>query len=65
MDPIKAYLKDVRHIPLLSAEEEITLAKKVRKGDKEARNKMIRSNLLTVSIPYLLCIADISNSSLS
>jgi len=51
MDPIKAYLKDVRHIPLLSADEEITLAKKIRKGDRNARNKMIRSNLrLVISI---------------
>ncbi|MCR4338168.1 MAG: sigma-70 family RNA polymerase sigma factor [Candidatus Omnitrophica bacterium] len=51
MDPIKAYLKDVRNIPLLTAEEEIELSRKVRKGDKEARNRMIRSNLrLVISI---------------
>lgn len=51
MDPIKAYLKDVRHIPLLTAEEEVTLARRVKKGDKEARNIMIRSNLrLVISI---------------
>jgi RNA polymerase primary sigma factor len=51
MDPIKAYLKDVRHIPLLSAEEELELAHKIRKGDREARNRMIRSNLrLVISI---------------
>ena len=51
MDPIKAYLKDVRHIPLLTPEEEIDLAKRVQKGDKEARDRMIRSNLrLVISI---------------
>ncbi|MCA9393255.1 MAG: sigma-70 family RNA polymerase sigma factor [Candidatus Omnitrophica bacterium] len=50
-DPIKAYLKDVRPIPLLTAEEEVDLARKVQKGDKEARDKMIRSNLrLVISI---------------
>ena len=41
-DPIKAYLKDIRNIPLLSAEEEITLSRRLLKGDKEARNKMIQ-----------------------
>lgn len=50
-DPIKAYLKDVRPIALLTAEEEITLAERVQKGDKEAREKMIRANLrLVISI---------------
>lgn len=51
MDSIKAYLKDVRPIPLLTPEEEISLAKKVQKGDKDAREKMIRANLrLVISI---------------
>src|SRR3989338_6858374 len=50
-DPIKAYLKDVRPIPLLTAEEEIELAEKVQKGDKDAREKMIVANLrLVISI---------------
>lgn len=50
-DPIKAYLRDVRPIPLLTAEQEVELARKVQKGDQDAREKMIRSNLrLVISI---------------
>jgi len=51
MDPIKAYLKDIRPIPLLTPKEEIELARLIQKGDKDARDKMIRSNLrLVISI---------------
>jgi RNA polymerase primary sigma factor len=51
VDPVKAYLKDVRPIPLLTPAEEIELAKKVQKGDKKARDRMIRANLrLVISI---------------
>jgi RNA polymerase primary sigma factor len=51
MDPIKAYLKDVRPIPLLTPEEELETARKVVAGDAQARDKMIRSNLrLVISI---------------
>ena len=50
-DPIKAYLRDVRPIPLLKPEEEVDLARKIKNGDKTARNKMIRANLrLVISI---------------
>ncbi len=51
MDPIKSYFKDVRDIPLLTAEQEIELAVRIQKGDEDARDTMIRSNLrLVISI---------------
>ncbi|MFH1492291.1 MAG: sigma-70 family RNA polymerase sigma factor [Candidatus Omnitrophota bacterium] len=51
MDPIKAYIKDIRKIPLLTAKEEVELAKMYKKGDLDARERMIRSNLrLVISI---------------
>lgn len=48
MEALKTYLKEVRHIPLLTAKEEIDLSKRVNKGDEQARKKMIRSNLRLV-----------------
>lgn len=51
MEALKIYLKDIKKIPLLTAEEEKELAKKVRAGDPQARMKMIKANLrLVVSI---------------
>ena len=50
-DPIKAYLKDVRPIALLTAAQEIELSRRVLKGDKAAREQMIKANLrLVISI---------------
>ncbi|MEA3305643.1 MAG: sigma-70 family RNA polymerase sigma factor, partial [Candidatus Omnitrophota bacterium] len=48
MDAIKLYLKDIKDIPLLTAEAELDIAKKIKKGDNAARTKMIRSNLRLV-----------------
>ncbi|MCK5450174.1 MAG: sigma-70 family RNA polymerase sigma factor [Candidatus Omnitrophica bacterium] len=48
MDAIKLYLKDIRDLPLLNAEEEKALAYRVRSGNKKARQKMIKSNLRLV-----------------
>lgn len=50
-DPIRMYLKEIGKIPLLSTEEEIELAKRMEKGDEEARKKLAEANLrLVVSI---------------
>jgi len=48
MEVLKLYIKDIKHIPLLNPQEELKLARKVRRGDAKARWLMIRSNLRLV-----------------
>ena len=44
-DVLSMYLKDINKIPLLTREEEVELCKKAKKGDKAAKDKIIKANL--------------------
>ncbi len=50
-DPVRMYLKEIGKVPLLTAEEEIDIAKRMEVGDAEAKRKLAEANLrLVVSI---------------
>jgi len=50
-DPVRMYLKEIGKVPLLSADEEIDLAKRMEEGDETAKKRLAEANLrLVVSI---------------
>lgn len=50
-DPVRMYLKEIGKVPLLSADEEINLARRMEQGDEEAKKRLCEANLrLVVSI---------------
>ncbi|MGI9082305.1 MAG: sigma-70 family RNA polymerase sigma factor [Thermoleophilaceae bacterium] len=64
-DALSLFLRDIRHHPLLTREEEVELAKRIERGDRQAKDRMINSNLrLVVSIAKKyqgqeLCLVDL------
>ena len=50
-DPVRMYLKEIGKVPLLTAEDEVELAKRMEQGDEEAKKRLAEANLrLVVSI---------------
>lgn len=50
-DPVRMYLKEIERVPLLTAQQEVALAKRIKKGDISAQKELMEANLrLVVSI---------------
>ncbi|QSF43898.1 RNA polymerase sigma factor RpoD [Paenibacillus tianjinensis] len=50
-DPVRMYLKEIGRVPLLSADDEVELAMRIKNGDEEAKRRLAEANLrLVVSI---------------
>ncbi len=47
-DPVKLYLRDIKNIPLLNAEDERRLGEEIRRGSRKARKQLIQANLRLV-----------------
>ena len=51
LDSLRLYLREIGRVPLLTAEQEVSLAKRIERGDMSAKKQMIEANLrLVVSI---------------
>ena len=48
MEAIRTYLRDIKAVPLLTAKQEVELAKRIKRGDTKARRQMILANLRLV-----------------